>query len=478
MTSLAEIPPPQQGALHQVPAPLPPLCHVTVVGPRRKADLALPADIPLPHVLPGLLRAMGELGGDIATAPGWTLQRLGGPPFDLGQSLGALGVLDGEILYLRPRAVSLPPTRFDDVADVVATGVREGKGKWSPDLTRGLGGGAACGLLVAGAVALAFGGLTPMVTAIVAGSLALLVVGVGMAISRAVGDSASGALIGYAALPYAFLAGLLAPAAGGGLMTVGAPQLLGALACTALVATLGGTAIADGVPGFLGTAIASMTGAVCAAVVMVTGASPAGVAAVGAAVVMALSPLVPVLSFRLARVPLPVMPTNAEELRGDNQRLDSASVLERTGAARRYATGMVVGVALVGAGAHALFVADGRWISVAMSLVLAFTQIMRARVFQGVGQRLWLLLVGLAALGAVAVSVGIGVGGVASVAVVLGLLWAAMVVVGMGVWLPGGRPSPFWGRAADITEWALIVALVPLALGVLEVYAWVRGLAG
>ncbi|RSN14682.1 type VII secretion integral membrane protein EccD [Nonomuraea sp. WAC 01424] len=478
MTSLAEIPPPQQGALHQVPAPLPPLCHVTVVGPRRKADLALPADIPLPHVLPGLLRAMGELGDDTASAPGWTLQRLGGPPFDLGQSLGALGVLDGEILYLRPRAVALPPTRFDDVADVVATGVRDGGGKWTAVQTRALGGGAASGLLVAGAVVLAFGGLTPLVTAIVAGALALLVVGVGMAISRAVGDSGAGALIGYAALPYAFLAGLLAPAAAGGLAAVGAPQLLGALACTALVATLGGTAIADGVPGFLGAAIASMVGAICAAVVMVSGASPAGVAAVGVAVVMGLSPLVPVLSFRLARVPLPSMPTNAEELRGDNQRLDSASVLERTGAARRYATGMVVGVALVGAAAHLLLIADGRWISVAMSVVLALTQLMRARVFQGVGQRLWLMLVGLAGLGAVGVAVGIGAGGVASVAVVLGLLWTAMVVVGMGVWLPNGRPSPFWGRAADILEWVLIVALVPLALGALEVYAWVRGLAG
>ncbi|NUR91619.1 MAG: type VII secretion integral membrane protein EccD, partial [Nonomuraea sp.] len=129
-------------------------------------------------------------------------------------------------------------------------------------------------------------------------------------------------------------------------------------------------------------------------------------------------------------------------------------------------------------GAHALLVADGRWIAVVMSVVLALTQLMRARVFQGVGQRLWLLLVGMAALGAVAVAVGVGVGGVTSVAVVLGLLWTAMIVVGMGVWLPNGRPSPFWGRAADILEWALIVALVPLALGVLEVYAWVRGLSG
>ncbi|MFD0886966.1 EsaB/YukD family protein, partial [Streptosporangium algeriense] len=61
MRSLAQAP---QGAVTpglpaQSAAPLPPMCHVTIVAPRRKADLALPADIPLPHVLPGLLRAMG-----------------------------------------------------------------------------------------------------------------------------------------------------------------------------------------------------------------------------------------------------------------------------------------------------------------------------------------------------------------------------------------------------------------------------------
>ncbi|GAA4940450.1 type VII secretion integral membrane protein EccD [Nonomuraea thailandensis] len=477
MTSLAEIPPSPHG-LHQMPAPLPPLCHVTVVGPRRKADLALPADIPLPHVLPGLLRAMGELGGETAAAPGWTLQRIGGPPFDLGQSLSQLGVLDGEILYLRPRQVALPPARFDDVADVVATGVREGRGSWEARHTRAMGGGAACGLLLAGVVALALGGLTPLVTAIVAGALALVLVGVGVALSRAVGHAGAGAVIGHAALPYAFLAGLLAPAAGGGLGALGSPQVLGALACTALVATLGGTAIAGGVPGFLGTAIASMVGAVCAAVVMVTGASPGGVAAVAAAVVMAFGPLVPVLSFRLARVPLPTMPTNAEELRGDNQNLDSASVLQRTGAAQRYATGLIVAICLVGLGAHALLLAEGTWIAAIMSVVLALAQLMRARVFQGVGQRMWLMLVGFGGLAAVGVEIGVVVGGLAAVGVLLGLLWTAMIVVGMGVWLPDGRLSPFWGRAADIVEWLLIVALVPLALGVLDVYAWVRGLGG
>ncbi|HEY9522498.1 MAG TPA: EsaB/YukD family protein, partial [Thermopolyspora sp.] len=54
------------------------LCRVTVVAPRRKADLALPADIPLPHVLPSLLRALGEVSKDPVAAYGWVLQRPGG----------------------------------------------------------------------------------------------------------------------------------------------------------------------------------------------------------------------------------------------------------------------------------------------------------------------------------------------------------------------------------------------------------------
>ncbi|WP_256863337.1 hypothetical protein [Microbispora sp. GKU 823] len=51
-------------------------------------------------------------------------------------------------------------------------------------------------------------------------------------------------------------------------------------------------------------------------------------------------------------------------------------------------------------------------------------------------------------------------------------------MLGLGLWLPTGRPSPFWGRAADILDALLIVALVPLTLGVLDLYAWVRGLSG
>ncbi|GGL56142.1 type VII secretion integral membrane protein EccD [Planomonospora parontospora] len=468
-----------QGVAVRSAAPLPPLCHVTIVAPRVKADLALPADIPLPHILPGLLQAVGETGGGAAAVPVWVLQRIGGAPLDLGQSLGALGVLDGEVLYLRPRDAVLPPAVFDDVADVVATSVKEGPSNWEKRHTRLTGLGAAVALLLTGTVALVAAGPPWTVPAVLAAVLALLLLGAGGAVSRALGDSAAGALIGYTALPYGFLAGLLAPA---GLTDspagFGAPHLLSGFAVTVFVATAGGIAVADGVPGFMGTGVAAAAGAAAAGVVMVSGASPAGVAAVTASILLALGSAVPMLSFRIARLPMPTMPTNAEELRADNQRVDGETIRERTGRAQRYATGMVAGIALTALVTQVYLLLDGRWIAIATALVLAAVLVMRARVFQGLGQRLWLTLGGVAGLAVFAVGQAVAGSGAAAITVVVALLWAAAVPAGLGLWLPAGRPSPFWGRAGDIIEVLLVVALFPLALGVLDVYAWVRGLAG
>ncbi|MFB4282580.1 type VII secretion integral membrane protein EccD [Nonomuraea sp. MTCD27] len=455
--------------------PLPTQCHVTIVGPRRRADLALPADVPLPNVLPGLLRALGEVGGEAAAAPGWALQRLGGAPLDLGQSLGALGVLDGEILYLRPREAIMPPAHYDDVADVVAGGVREG-GVWSAKHTRIVGAGGAVGLLVLGGFGLAMSGMSGLIVTIVAGLLALLLVVTGTLLSRAVGDSMAGALIGHAALPYGFVAGLFAP--GGTPLGFGVPHLLAALACTALVAAVAGALISDGVAGFLGTAVAATVAGICSAVVMVWPLPPAGVAAVAIAVLLAFSPLIPTLAFKLAKVPLPAMPTTAEELRSDNQRLDAAAIQERTRGAQRYATGMIAAIGLSALVAQLLLVFADGWVPVVMMVSLSLTLIMRARVFRGLGQRIWLIGSGLAGFAMLALSL-VGSGElVGSLAVAIGVLWLALTSVGIGLWLATGKPSPFWGRAADILDVVLIVQLFPLALGVLEVYTWVRGLSG
>jgi hypothetical protein len=62
--------------------------------------------------------------------------------------------------------------------------------------------------------------------------------------------------------------------------------------------------------------------------------------------------------------------------------------------------------------------------------------------------------------------------------VLLPLLILAGVVVGLAIWLPAHRPTPFWGRAGDIVDMLIIISLIPLALAALDIYSAIRGLKG
>jgi hypothetical protein len=59
-----------------------------------------------------------------------------------------------------------------------------------------------------------------------------------------------------------------------------------------------------------------------------------------------------------------------------------------------------------------------------------------------------------------------------------GILAVAAIALTMAMWLPGHRPSPFWGRAGDIIDMFALIALMPLALAVLDIYSKVRGIGG
>jgi peptidoglycan/LPS O-acetylase OafA/YrhL len=102
---------------------------------------------------------------------------------------------------------------------------------------------------------------------------------------------------------------------------------------------------------------------------------------------------------------------------------------------------------------------------------------LRSRVFRGRSQRLWFLLAGLAGLVMLAVGRALTADDQAMRVMVLVVLVAgALIVVAVGSWLPGNRPSPFWARAADILEIAMIVGLIALAPGVLGLYGFIQGL--
>jgi hypothetical protein len=63
-------------------------------------------------------------------------------------------------------------------------------------------------------------------------------------------------------------------------------------------------------------------------------------------------------------------------------------------------------------------------------------------------------------------------------ALVPGVVLLALAVAGVSLRLVAAKPSPFWGRLGDIADIVLMIAMLPLALAVLDVYETIRGLVG
>ena len=458
------------------------LCRVTVVGPHRRVDIVLPAYVPFAELFPTVLRYAGTDLANIGLARGgWVLQRLGQPPFHPGMTPQQVGLRDGEMVYLRPRLSQLPQLAFDDVADVIATGVNEQPDRWGPKAARGVALAGGAGAVLGAAAALLLSGPPWALPSIAAAAVAVLLLVAAVAVSRAGGDPGAGAVIGYLALPYGFLAGLLGTARSAQLTHLGSQQLLAGFAALVLVAAIAGAAIAGGLPVFFGVGGAALLGAIGAGVSVSFGAhhGAAGPAAVTVAVALALTPLIPAVTFRMARVTLPPVPRNADDLRRDSLMVDGKKVLGRTAVADRFVTGIVSGIGLVAIGAEIALAVGTGLLTHLTCAVVACVLLLRARVFRGRAQRLWLMVPGFGGLVLLPLVASVHVNQPQMLAFALvPLLAGAAIVVGVGLWLPGHQPSPFWGRAADIIDMLLIVSLIPLAIAVAGVFGYVRGLAG
>jgi type VII secretion integral membrane protein EccD len=443
------------------------VCRVTVVGPRHQIDLALPAGVPFAQLFPAIAH-FSQL--DSRESPGgWVLQRLGERPLPPSQTPAAAGLLDGELIYLRPRQAELPEMMSDDIADEIA-GVHGGSGRWASGDARRVAFAAGGLALAAGALVIARAA-TPAPAA-VAGALALLLLAGAFTAARAAGDTLAGVVLGYAAVPYAYLAGAYAvgrsPA--GGAWHAGGPGTLAGLGLAALAAVLG--AVLVNLPAFLGPAVAALFGVLaCWLTVTWPSLGAAGSAALTASVVLALMTLIPGLAFRLAGLRLPPVPASADDLRDDALLVPAADVRPRAAAADRIVIGAVAAVGLFGAGAETALGLEHGVLPRVAAAVLACALLLRSRVFPGRAQRLCLIVPGYAGLALLAAVAG-------GIYAVLALAVAAVVVIAAGAWLPGHRPSPFWGRAADVFDLLLVAATVALALGVAGILHFLHGLGG
>ncbi|MDN3354775.1 type VII secretion integral membrane protein EccD [Actinomadura sp. DC4] len=449
-------------------------CRLTVVAPSGWIELAVPSDIAIADLLPALVQQAGEHAAEEGLEhSGWVLQRLGEEPLDEDLTPAALGLLDGDTLYLRPRDRALAVLEFDDVVDGVSAGVRNRPSRWRDAATRWLFLGLTGVTLAIALAVLLFGGATLHLRVVSSVLVELLLLVAAASMSRAFADTSAGTVLGLAALPYAALSGVLAVDLVGPATGLGAPHLLAAAAATAGAAFIALLAVGASAPLFLfagGTALAGTAGA---AMPVVSGMDGAQAAAFIATVVLMLAPSVPVTAFRLARMRLPILPRTPEELQQDLDPIASDALLDRAGVADQYVTALFGGVGAVCAGSLTVLAPGHGWEAPAMALAISVALLLRSRVMAGAWARVTAVAPACYGAGLYVVARVHANPRLTDVVLVLLVALAGLLLVGARR-MPGKRLLPYWGRAADLAESAVSIALPVLLLAVLHAYGFAR----
>jgi type VII secretion integral membrane protein EccD len=447
--------------------------RVTVVAPHTRMDVALPLACTMAELIPQLVRLAGgqpQSGGD---SVGWSLARIAQGPFAPGLTVAAASIRDGEVLYLNPRGRLELPWLFDDVVDAIASAAQTRRGAWKPRVGRRLG-VAAAAVLFAGMALLTLAALWGSAaaaagTGLLAGALLLAAA----ALSRAVGDATAAAacagagvfaaaLAGLTALPPHTLWPVAADAAGLGL---GAVTL-----CCAAAAVL----IPRAVAWFASAAVTAGLGALIAAVALLFSVSPVSVAAVSVTLVTAITAAAPMISLRLARLPLPRVPADMESFRENDQPALGSDVVDQTSMAAEVLTGLVVAAGVVVAGCCVVVLGAGTFWSALLVGLVGVVWILRSRGYAGAVQRVSLVVLGLAILAI------LGIHSASTVeSSTLGLAAAALAIAGGACLFYAGRVtrglhSPFRARWLDVLEYAVLISLLPIAGAIVGVYNGIR----
>jgi type VII secretion integral membrane protein EccD len=457
------------------PAPtgVAPTCRVTVVTPFARVDVALPVRATLAELVPQLIRLAGAEGQASSENPGWVLSRLGGAAFPAGLTVTAAGIRDGDVLYLNPRERQAAPLVFDDVIDAIASAAESRAGAWGPKVAYRIA-VAATAVLLVGAILLLLHSLSGTVLAPVGcGAFAVLMLLAGGALARAYGDAEAGVAAAAAGVPAALLAGMTALPPH--VFSPGSGQLAVGLAAVTLYGVLVVVAVAHRLAWFLAVTVAAAFGAIGAAVVLSSGARAAEAAAVLPVVATALGAVAPMISLRLARLPLPTVPSDMDSFRAEEKPTMDESVLGQTSIAEGMLTALLGAFGLVVVGSVIVLTqGDSVW-QVALVGVLALAWLLRSRSYAGAAQRLVLVGTGLATLALLG-------GWLAGHGTQLSQFVACAVVAAAGVIsllyanrVRRGRRSPHWSRLLDVVEFLSLLALIPIAGVVVNVYAAIRG---
>ncbi|WP_072806595.1 type VII secretion integral membrane protein EccD [Rhodococcoides yunnanense] len=462
------------------------LCRITILAKSAQVDMALPTDVPLALLLPGIVDLLGPHAGhaDEARQP-FVLSRLGRSPLPGTRTLDESGIRDGELLVLGDAESPAPAPLFDDLMYAVASAGSSRNSPWTSRTARIAGfvvGSIAVALACAGVLSSALSSGadrdTTLALAVAAASAGVLLLIAGSVAGRIGSDTATALFMSACALPLAFTAGVLFVP-----LPVGAPHLmLGAAAVTAvaiLAMRLGGLGSAL----FTGSAVTAFVTAVAAATATFAEIPVPTLGAAATTIALAGLAFAPRLAMMQARLPLPPVPTAGAPLDDrDEVQTHSYEDLDTAAAvARSYLTGLVSAgsaVAAIGATTAALATEDsGRafWPGIALALLTALVLALRGRTFAelhhaipmvSAGAIIALTLLGAAVLGSTT----------RPLTMFLAAISVTVVALVFGSIVPTRQYSPVLRRSAELVEYAAIAGIVPIACWVCGLYSAMRAL--
>ncbi|MQA62246.1 MAG: type VII secretion integral membrane protein EccD [Actinophytocola sp.] len=449
---------------------------MTVVAPRTRIDVALPADVAVADILPLVVEMAKERTPDGGSSHGgWVLAKLGDAPLDPSRTLASLGVVDGELLQLRKRSENPPPPLYDDVVDAIAESKPDNFRPWTPETAQCAGHIAGGLALAVAALALFMGGTlwggSGITAAIVGGIGAIGCVALGAVLAKAYDMAATGVVItATGGLPLAFVSGFYTVP--GVSMTA---NLLLASVWLVIIASAAIMLIGSGISTFIAAATAGALGAITFLFALLIDQTPAGFASGAAAVSLGLISLLPRATILLAKLPSPVVPGSAEELKEDSSFPDFGVIERRTTVAHEYMTGLLIGCGAVVAISAVIASSAPEWYGVALAIAATLALLLRARTYANGNQAIALLTMGMLAAG------GIMLGWTMTAEWSTRLIWIFGFLVLMaagafvvGVIFPHQRFSPPMRRSVEIIEAISIAVVLPLALGVLGLYSELR----
>lgn len=455
------------------------LARVTIVAPRRRIDVALPAQVPAAELLPSLLRHAGDDLADTGQAHGgWVLRRSDGTMLDPGRTLAAQELPDGEVLHLVPRQDEWPELDYDDVVDAIATGARKQSRSWGGGATRHAGITVATCVLLLSLGIITTTGPPWLVPGLVLLALSVLLLVVAIVLSRAIADAGAGVVIGTVAMLFAATGGVAVFNGDQSLLAADAAQYLSGSTVLLFIALVAYFGVADRTQYFVAGIVVGLLGLTGSLVGLLEKMDTVKVVAILVTVVIAFAPVIPLLSIRLGKLPMPNLPTTPADLLAEPPKIPRPRVYATVRRSDELLTGMLLGTGVIAGVCQIILVASRTTSAIILVTLVALATLLRGRLFPTLRHRVPLLSTGLVGVAALAVGTLVYSPGFRLTVTVPVLLVVAGLVLAAGLVYQNRPPSPYLGRFADIFDVLLVIAVVPVTCAVTGLYGYVRGLYG